>query len=62
MRNRRHSASPIERLRIAIDCLPVKTREAMLAGVRANDRIIIMGARDDTLSSFAREILASLQT
>jgi hypothetical protein len=30
----------VERLRVAIDCLPVRTREAMLAGVRANDRII----------------------
>jgi hypothetical protein len=41
MRNRRrHTDSPVERLRLAIDCLPVKTREAMLAGVRANDRII----------------------
>jgi hypothetical protein len=41
MRNRRRqTASPVERLRVAIDCLPVRTREAMLAGVRANDRII----------------------
>jgi hypothetical protein len=41
MRNRpRHTSSPVERLRLAIDCLPVGTREAMLAGVRANPRII----------------------
>lgn len=41
MRNRpRHSSSSIERLRLAIDCLPVATREAMLAGVRGNARII----------------------
>jgi hypothetical protein len=41
MRNRRrHTDSPVERLRLAIDCLPMKTREAMLAGVRENDRII----------------------
>jgi hypothetical protein len=41
MRNRRRqTASPVERLRLAIDCLPVKTREAMLQGVRANERII----------------------
>jgi hypothetical protein len=33
--------SPIERLRTAIDCLPVATREAMLAGVLANERIIV---------------------
>jgi len=42
MRNRRRqSSSPVERLRTAIDCLPVATREAMLAGVRANERVIV---------------------
>jgi len=42
MRNRRRqSTSPVERLRTAIDCLPVATREAMLAGVLANPRIIV---------------------
>jgi hypothetical protein len=42
MRNpRRHSRSPVERLRLAIDCLPLATREAMLTGVRSNERIII---------------------
>jgi len=42
MRNRRRQkASPVERLRTAIDCLPVATREAMLAGVLANERIIV---------------------
>jgi hypothetical protein len=41
MRNRpRHSANSIDRLRLAIDCLPVATREAMLAAVRGNQRII----------------------
>ena len=41
MRNRqRPTSSPVERLRLAIDCLPVGTREAMLAGMRANERII----------------------
>jgi hypothetical protein len=41
MRNaRRQNSSPVERLRTAIDCLPIATREAMLAGVRANARII----------------------
>jgi hypothetical protein len=41
MRNRhRHTSSPVAGLRLAIDCLPVGTREAMLAGVRANGRII----------------------
>jgi hypothetical protein len=37
----RHSNSPIERLRLAIDCLPLRTREAMLEGVRDNERIIV---------------------
>jgi hypothetical protein len=42
MRNcRRQNTSPVERLRTAIDCLPVATREAMLAGVLANERIIV---------------------
>jgi hypothetical protein len=41
MRNRpRHSTSSIDRLRLAIDCLPVATRQAMLAAVRSNQRII----------------------
>ena len=48
MRNRRHrrSSSTIERLRLAIDCMSVETREAMLAAHRT-------GARTDFLS-FAR--------
>lgn len=36
----------IEELRRAIDCLPVQTREAMLAGVRAGQPIIV-GAYTD---------------
>jgi hypothetical protein len=41
MRNRRrHSSSSVERLRLAIDCMPVATREAMLEGVRSGARII----------------------
>jgi hypothetical protein len=40
MRNPRRHNSPIERLRLAIDCMPVATREAMLEAVRANERII----------------------
>jgi hypothetical protein len=46
MRNRRHHSSPIERLRLAIDCLPLATRRAMLEGVRAQERIIV-GAYTD---------------
>jgi hypothetical protein len=43
MRSLTHT--PIDDLRLAIDCLPLRTREAMLAGVRAND--IIVGAYSD---------------
>ena len=47
MRNNRHRRSnPIERLRLAIDCLPVATRRAMLDGVLAGERIIV-GAYTD---------------
>jgi hypothetical protein len=41
----RRSRRPIEELRTAIDCLPARTREAMLAGVRSNE--IIVGAYTD---------------
>jgi hypothetical protein len=37
--------STVEDLRLAIDCLPLRTREAMLAGVRSNE--IIVGAYTD---------------
>jgi hypothetical protein len=37
--------SSIEDLRLAIDCLPVRTRRAMLEGIRTND--IIVGAYAD---------------
>jgi hypothetical protein len=41
MRNRAHRRrSAVARLRLAIDCLPVATREAMLDGVRSSDRVI----------------------
>jgi hypothetical protein len=36
---------PTDDLRLAIDCLPLRTREAMLEGVRSND--IIVGAYSD---------------
>ncbi len=45
MRNRRHSSS-VERLRLAIDCLPVETREAMLSAVLAGERVIAGGYVD----------------
>ena len=42
---RRTRRSPIEDLRLAIDCLPVRTRQAMLEGVRSTE--IIVGAYTD---------------
>jgi hypothetical protein len=48
MRNRRrHSTHSVEHLRLAIDCMPVATREAMLDGLRSNERILV-GAYVDT--------------
>ncbi len=43
MRNRHHhrNGSSVEGLRLAIDCMPVATREAMLEGLRSNERIIV---------------------
>jgi hypothetical protein len=40
--------SSVEGLRLAIDCMPVATREAMLRGVHENERIIV-GAYVDEL-------------
>jgi hypothetical protein len=40
MRNPRRQSSPIERLRLAIDCMPVATREAMLEALQAGERMI----------------------
>jgi UDP-N-acetylmuramate--alanine ligase len=37
-----------------------KIGDALLAEARDGDRIIIMGARDDTLSEFARELVERL--
>jgi hypothetical protein len=37
--------SPIEDLRLAIDCLPLRTRRAMLEGIKSNE--IIVGAYAD---------------
>jgi hypothetical protein len=48
MRNRRRQTSSVEGLRLAIECMPVATREAMLRGIRANERIIV-GAYVDEL-------------
>lgn len=47
MGNRRKSSSRlVEDLRLTIDCLPVATRRAMLAGVKDADRVIV-GAYTD---------------
>src|SRR4051812_37440616 len=39
--------TPIEDLRLAIDCLPMRTRRAMLDGIRGNE--IIVGAYSDRM-------------
>jgi hypothetical protein len=41
----RPARAPIEDLRLTIDCLPLRTREAMLAGIRSQD--ILVGAYSD---------------
>src|SRR4051794_24422059 len=41
----RKTGDPISRLRSAIDCLPIRTREAMLEGIRSNP--IVVGAYTD---------------
>jgi hypothetical protein len=42
MANRHHHHTGlVETLRLTIDCLPVITREAMLEGIRSNERIIV---------------------
>jgi hypothetical protein len=38
---RHHKSRPVEDLRLAIDCLPVATREAMLRGVGGAERVIV---------------------
>jgi hypothetical protein len=40
MRKQRRHSSPVESLRLAIDCMPVATREAMLQAVHAGERFI----------------------
>ena len=39
----RPARAPIEDLRLAIDCLPLRTREAMLAGIRSHE--VMLGSR-----------------
>jgi hypothetical protein len=41
MRNRHRSSTPIDRLRLAVDCMPVATRRAMLEGLASSERIIV---------------------
>src|SRR5690242_1755252 len=44
---RRSSSRHVEDLRLTIDCLPVATRKAMLAGVREAERVIVGAYTDD---------------
>jgi hypothetical protein len=43
---RSRNAKPVEELRLAIECLPLETREAMLEGVLCSPRILV-GAYTD---------------
>jgi len=55
-------ARPLAKAGIHAKVIPSRdeaTRE-LVAGARHGDRVVVMGARDDTLPSFAREILAAL--
>jgi UDP-N-acetylmuramate--alanine ligase len=52
--------------RIGVDVEVVSTREAstdaVARGARPGDRVVVMGARDDTLALYARELLRALAT
>ncbi len=55
-------AGPLAEAEIHARVVPSRdeaTRD-IVAGARHGDRVVVMGARDDTLPSFAREILAAL--
>lgn len=41
MTKRSRSSNPVDRLRLAVECLPLATRRAMLKGVRESERIIV---------------------
>src|SRR5215210_4945586 len=49
--------SPIEAPRLAIDCLPLRTRRAMLVGIRSNE--IIVGGYADRAGGGVRPMLAA---
>ena len=57
MRNRHRHSSPVDRLRLAVDCLPVATRRAMLEGVQANERIIVGAYTDGQGGAYAARLL-----
>ncbi len=55
-------AQPLSRAGIAASVFPSREEalRELIESARRGDRIVVMGARDDTLPSFAREILAGL--
>ena len=73
-----HSTSSVEGLRLAIDCMPVATREAMLLGLGRYERILVGAYVDEeggvcpmlaahrcggrTEISVVREVLGPLRT
>ncbi len=55
-------AEPLSRAGAAASVFPSRddALREMIEGARRGDRIVVMGARDDTLPSYARDILAGL--
>lgn len=55
-------AEPLVRAGISARVIPSRDEalREMIEGARPGDRIVVMGARDDTLPSYARDILAGL--
>ncbi|HYQ89809.1 MAG TPA: Mur ligase domain-containing protein [Candidatus Binatia bacterium] len=55
-------AEPLRRAGIAARVFPSREEalRELIEGARRGDRIVVMGARDDTLPSYARDILAGL--
>ncbi len=55
-------AEPLRAGGAAADVLPTReaAARAVVAGARPGDRVVVMGARDDTLALFARSLLTAL--
>jgi len=58
----RHLVEDLQQAGMKAEVLPDRAacKAPILAAAKPGDRILVMGARDDTLSDFARELLAGL--